>query len=450
MMTPPALRWFEPLFTRVLRHEYNAAMRFDSSAVCGRVPQPPADPCQLYVHVPFCEVLCPFCSFHRVRFKEDKAASYFAALRNEIRHYHYRGFAFSDVYVGGGTPTVLPAELIATLALIRRLWPVRSIAVETNPNHLREPLLTELVDSGVSRLSVGVQSFEDRLLIQMERYEKYGSSAQIRERLAAAQGRFRTLNVDMIFNLPNQTLQDLERDLTVLNDLKVDQVSFYPLMTAPTARKRIENTLGAAHADRRCEFYERILQRMQPDYRASSAWCFSRTAAGAPAAIDEYIVEQSDYVGVGSGAFSFVSGEMFSTTFSINQYLHRIGRGQSGVAQSKALSLKERMRYDYLVRLFGLELPREYLRSKYGASFNWLMFPELTVMRLIGATRHDADAIRLTPRGMYFWVLMMAEFFNAVNLFRDQMRLHIRDELAEYDSEEVRIPVTQLQRRAGR
>jgi coproporphyrinogen III oxidase-like Fe-S oxidoreductase len=445
-LIPASLRWFEPLFRRVLRHEYGAAMRFDSSAVSARLPRPPSEPCQLYVHVPFCEVLCPFCSFHRVRFKEDKAFDYFAALRNEIRHYHHRGFIFSDVYVGGGTPTVLPDELIATLTLIRRLWPVRSIAVETNPNHLREPLLTQLVDCGVSRLSVGVQSFEDRLLRQMERYEKYGSSAQIRERLAATQGRFRTLNVDMIFDLPNQTLQDLERDLSILLELQVDQVSFYPLMTAATARRRMLDALGRADADRRCEFYERILRRLLPEYRPSSAWCFSRVAAGAPAAIDEYIIEHSDYVGVGSGAFSFVGGEMFATTFSINQYQQRIGRGQSGITQSKALSLRERMRYDYLVRLFGLRLPHEYLRSKYGARFGWLMFAELTVMRLIGATRHDAQAITLTRRGMYFWVLMMAEFFNAVNQFRDQMRLHIRAELAEYDHEEVRIPVARLGR----
>ena len=88
------------------------------------------------MHVPFCEVLCPFCSFHRVRYNESKTARYFEALRREIRLYHEAGFRFSDVYVGGGTPTVNADELLATLELVRDLSPVRTISIETNPNHL--------------------------------------------------------------------------------------------------------------------------------------------------------------------------------------------------------------------------------------------------------------------------------------------------------------------------
>jgi len=145
--------------------------------------------------------------------------------------------------------------------------------------------------------------------------------------------------------------------------------------------------------------------------------------------IDEYIVDQENYVGVGSGAFSYVNGWMYSTTFSINQYRQRLDEGLPAITRSKQLTLKERMRYDYLVRLFGLKLPRDYLRRKYGRAFWLRMAPELLAMRLVGATRHDADAIRLTPLGMYCWVLMMAEFFNTVNVLREQMRLNIRAEL---------------------
>lgn len=446
-LVPAYLRWFEPLFLRLLRHEYRASMRFDPDAARLPLPQPPSAPCQLYVHVPFCEVLCPFCSFHRVQFREGKALSYFSALDREIRYYHERGFRFSSVYVGGGTPTVAPAALLKTLALIRSLSPVTSIAVETNPNHLREPLLSQLVDAGVSRLSVGVQSFDDGLLKQMERHDKYGSGAQIRERLSEARGRFSTLNVDMIFDLPHQTLETFERDLSILRQLEVDQISFYPLMTASTARRRMEHTLGRRHGDRRYQFYELILDRMIPAYQPSTAWCFSRAQGNTARAIDEYIVADQDYVGVGSGAFSFVDGAMYSTTFSINQYIQRIAAGQSGITQHKQLSTKERMRYDFLVRLFGLELTKDSIRRKYGAGFWWRMLPELATMRLIGATRHDSDAIRLTSRGMYYWVLMMAEFFNAVNLFRDQMRLHIREELATYEHDEIVVPLARLARK---
>ena len=80
--------WFERPFLHVLRREYAGAMRFDEDDAAEVMPAAPAAPCQLYVHVPFCEVLCPFCSFHRVRYNESKTARYFAALRQEIRLYH--------------------------------------------------------------------------------------------------------------------------------------------------------------------------------------------------------------------------------------------------------------------------------------------------------------------------------------------------------------------------
>ena len=140
--------WFERPFLHVLRREYAGAMRFDEDDAAEVMPAAPAAPCQLYVHVPFCEVLCPFCSFHRVRYDESKTARYFEALRQEIRHYHDAGFSFSDVYVGGGTPTVNPDELLATLKLIRELSPVHTISIETNPNHLEPDVLERYRDAG--------------------------------------------------------------------------------------------------------------------------------------------------------------------------------------------------------------------------------------------------------------------------------------------------------------
>jgi len=477
--------WFESPFLRVLRHEYASSMHFTSQESRVRSPEPPERPCQLYVHVPFCESLCPFCSFHRVRFQEDKARGYFSALRQEIRSYHQRGFQFSDVYVGGGTPTIAPAKLVETLSLIRSLWPIRTVSVETNPNHLTEEVFRALQSVDVGRLSVGVQSFDDGLLRQMGRYEQYGSGEAIRERLAGARGIFRTLNVDMIFNLPNQSLGMLDRDLDTLLELQVDQVSFYPLMTAASARRRMEKTLGTVDPGRRHEFYERILERMcgtRPDglaapmrpmgrtepmglekpvrpvrYVPSSAWCFSRDddQTASPPMIDEYIINQDDYVGVGSGSFSYVGGWMYSTTFSLNQYRERIAQGLTAITQGKRLTTRERMRYDYLVRLFGLSLPYADIRRKYGRAFWIYLAPEIGSMRLLGATRHDSQAIRLTPTGMYCWVLMMAEFFNTVNAFRDEMRLHIRDEIDGRGAAEVAVPLSAIglahstQRRPG-
>jgi len=436
--------WFERPFLSVLRREYAGAMRFDEDDASEVMPAAPPEPCQLYVHVPFCEVLCPFCSFHRVRYNEGKTARYFEALRREIRLYHEAGFRFADVYVGGGTPTVDPEELLDTIALIKSLSPVQTISIETNPNHLEPAVLHRYRDAGVTRFSVGVQSFDDGLLAGMERLGKYGSGAEIRERLLGVRGVFPTLNVDMIFNLPGQTMAMLDADIDALLELDVDQVSFYPLMTATTARHKMHKTMGQADESLRHAMYERVLDRLLPRYRASSAWCFTRGEG----MFDEYIIDQDDYVGIGSGAFSYVGGQMYSTTFSLNHYCRRVERGQSGITQRRTLGAKERMRYDYLVRLFGGALRREDIAARHGTAFWLRMAPELIAMRLLGATRHDADALRLTRRGMYCWVLMMAEFFNSVNDVREHMREHIRAELDAWN-EEAMVPVSAIGGRTG-
>jgi coproporphyrinogen III oxidase-like Fe-S oxidoreductase len=138
---------------------------------------------------------------------------------------------------------------------------------------------------------------------------------------------------------------------------------------------------------------------------------------------------------------------MYSTTFSLNHYCRRVEGGQSGITQRRTLGLRERMRYDFLVRLFGGELRHETIERRYGKAFYLLLGPELAAMRALGATRHDSDAIRLTRRGMYCWILMMAEFFNAVNDVREQMREHIRAELDAWN-EEARIPLSAITRNA--
>ena len=437
--------WFERPLIALLERQYARAMQFEPGGRAPELPPAPAAACQLYVHVPFCEVLCPFCSFHRVRFDASRARPYFDALRREIALYHAAGFRFQDVYVGGGTPTVDPPQLLETLAFVRSLWPVRSISVETNPNHLQPELLHCLRDAGVTRLSVGVQSFDDGLLASMDRLHKYGSGEQIRQRLAAAQGIVPTLNVDMIFNLPGQTLAMLGHDLDRLVGLGVEQVSFYPLMTARGARRRMARTMGFADPALRHPMYELIGRRLQPGYRPSSAWCFARGQD----LHDEYIIDQDDYVGVGSGAFSYVGGTMYSTTFSLRHYLRRVGAGGSGIAEQRRLSARERMRYDLLMRLFGGELDLAAMRARHGTDVARALAPELVAMRLLGATRRDGDVLRLTPRGRYIWVLMMAGFFNAVNEVRSRMREHIRAELESWNVE-VAVPVAEIGRPVAR
>jgi len=396
----------------------------------------PSSPVFLYLHVPFCEVLCPYCSFHRVRFEANRARRYFAALRREIRHYHDRGYAFSGVYVGGGTPTVLPGELAETLTLVRELNPgLAEASIETNPKDLRDDVLTMLEAAGIDRLSVGVQTFDDGLLREMLRFEKYGSRAEILDHLAAAAGRFQTLNVDMIWNLPHQSTAMLEADLETLLQSPANQASFYPLMTSPSAARRMARTLGRRHKRRMHEYYDRILARLRGAFVPTSAWCFTRGNKS----IDEYIVNAANYVGLGSGAFSYVGGVLYATTFSLQAYVDRIDRGLTGVTGERRLREREGMRYDLLVQLFGLRMKKDWVRGRYGRRFEQVLRPELLALKLLGAIAEDERGWSLTPRGMFLWVRIMSAFFESVDEFREQMRRHIQDELGASSMAEYRV-----------
>jgi coproporphyrinogen III oxidase-like Fe-S oxidoreductase len=317
------------------------------------------------------------------------------------------------------------------------------VSVETNPKDLRPDVLDVLVDAGVQRLSVGVQSFDDALLREMDRYEKYGSCAEIRERLAYAATRFRTLNVDMIYNLPHQTDAMLDADLDAVLAGPANQVSFYPLMSSKSVERKMGRAMGLPDRGRLAAHYRRVLARLRPAFVPSSAWCFNRGGHG----IDEYVVQSSDYVGVGSGAFGNVDGVAYATTFSLRSYVEHVERGRTGVTGQRVLGERERMRYDLLMRLFALQLDRSWMRERYGARVELKLAPELLALRALGAIEEDARGWRLTDRGMLVWVMMMSSFYESVNEFRAQMRAQIPAELDEDeadDADETVVPMDAL------
>jgi len=419
-----------PLFDRLLtagfRHNSRRLTKFRAPQPSETLPPPDRSRrYMLYLHVPFCEVLCPFCSFHRVSFDEKKALRYFDNLRREIRMAHDAGYRFSEIYVGGGTPTVMPDELAQTLELARSLNRIGSISIETNPNHLTPEIMGCMRDAGVTRLSVGIQSLENRLLKQMERYEKYGSAEQILENLSGAGGYFDTLNADMIFNLPEQDEQSLLRDIELITDIPaVNQVTFYPLMSAASTTRKMRMTMGEVDFNREAAYYHLIHDALPEDFTPSSAWCFSRNTS----TIDEYVIENEEYLGLGSGSLSYLDGNLYSSTFSLNNYNRQIESGRFGISRRQPLTHRDQLRYYMLMKLFGLSLDKQLAECRH-PGFMRSLAPEILGLRMMGAVRDEGEQLVLTRRGMRIWILIMREFFMAVSDFRDLMRHAIKEEL---------------------
>jgi len=409
----------EPIANRILRRSMRSVLRFNDAAGYS-VPQAPAEnePCLLYVHIPFCESLCPYCSFHRFVFEEQLARDYYDALMREIHMYREFGYRFSGMYVGGGTPTIMLEPLLELIHTAREELGVQEISIETNPNHVLPSHLEPLRSAGINRLSVGVQSFDDTILRAIGRYEKYGSGQETIERLQQASEMFDTLNIDLIFNMPLQSEKSLRRDLEIIDRLNTDQVTFYPLMTAPSVAKRLAETLGPINYKKEKRMYMRILRHMRQRYQSSTAWCFSRKAA----MIDEYIIEYDSYVGVGSGAFGYFNDSIYINTFNLDEYIERVNSGHLPTGLVKQFTHRETLHYMLLMKLFATELPKSFFETEQGRRFKRKLWPELRLLRLIGAVREDKDKLVLTDQGRYLWVMAMREFFIGVDTMRDVCR----------------------------
>ena len=377
----------------------------------------------LYAHVPFCERLCLYCSFNRYLFQEARAREYFKRLRSEMRMVADLGYDFPSLYIGGGTPTILLDELAETIDLARSLFSVEEVSSETSPNHLNPELVAILKDR-VQRLSVGIQSFDDGILRQVDRFDKYGSGEEIFEHIRSVAGEFHSLNVDLIFNFPSQTEEMLRRDIELLKTSGANQTTFYPLMASPRTRAELARQVGHIDFARESRFYQIIAESLAPDFWPTSAWTYSREK---DAMIDEYIVDYGEYVGIGSGALSFLDGRIYGNTFSLRDYIARIDAGHMSVAKAgKPYSATAMRRYRFVTDLFGLKLDKKRFQRDFGMPVERGLAAELAFMRVAGGIAgDDGDYITLTEKGRYLLMVMMRETLATSNDLRD----HARDEL---------------------
>ena len=392
----------------------------------------PGQKYMLYMHVPFCERLCPYCSFNRFPFSEDLAIPYFENMRKEMLMLKKLGYDFESLYIGGGTPTIMIDELCETIDLARASFSIKEVSSETNPNHLIPSYLDKL-QGRIQRLSVGVQSFDNDLLKQMDRCEKYGRGEEILERIKEAAPYFTSLNVDMIFNFPAQTEAILRSDLEKVIEGGTGQATFYPLMASPAVERSLKATVGRVDYKREQRFYEIISETLtggeNPIYQFGSAWTFNKYDTGM---IDEYVVDYEEYPAVGSGGISYLGNSLYINTFSLKDYQSAIDAGKMSLMGKTDFSLKERMRYRFMMQLFGLRLDKQQFKKDFGCSVERGLPMEMAFMNMNRAfSVNNEEELLLTPKGRYLMVVMMRQFFIGVNSLRDQARAALKEEERE-------------------
>lgn len=418
--------WMINLTDRIMQYYIDRYLNCDP-VVLDRPPEPqPGHQYLLYAHIPFCKTLCSYCTFHRFLFKEHKAREYFVNLRKEMDYVKALGYDFTSMYIGGGTTTILEDELIRTIEHARTLFPgIKEVSCETDPLQIATPTFRNLKGL-VDRMSIGVQSFNDDILKMTERYDKFGSGALIYERLQEALELFPTTNVDMIFGFRGQDLEMLQRDMDLLVELNPRQITTYPLMVTSQTRKSVKQTIAAKGIEL-ADQYAVIMNTLGNHYRQLTSWTFGRTH---DEGFDEYVVDHDEYLGVGSGAFSFLGSSLYVNTFSLRRYNERIKEGKTGVERRRQFDKHAVLQYRLLLGLFSARLSRKYFREVHGVDLDKALFKEILGLRIAGAIKdnpEDPDNLIVTDAGKFLGLVMMKAFYSGMDNVRAELRKPLRD-----------------------
>lgn len=418
--------WMINLTDRIMQYYIDRYLNCDP-VVLDRPPEPqPGHQYLLYAHIPFCKTLCSYCTFHRFLFKEHKAREYFINLRKEMDYVKALGYDFTSMYIGGGTTTILEDELIRTIEHARTLFPgIKEVSCETDPLQIATPTFRNLKGL-VDRMSIGVQSFNDDILKMTERYDKFGSGALIYERLQEALELFPTTNVDMIFGFRGQNLEMLQRDMDLLVELNPRQITTYPLMVTSQTRKSVKQTIAAKGIEL-ADQYAVIMNTLGNHYRQLTSWTFGRTH---DEGFDEYVVDHDEYLGVGSGAFSFLGSSLYVNTFSLRRYNERIKAGMTGVERRRNFDKHAVLQYRLLLGLFSARLSRKYFREVHGVDLDKALFKEMLGLRIAGAVKDNPeypDNLIVTDAGKFLGLVMMKAFYSGMDNVRAELRKPLRD-----------------------
>jgi coproporphyrinogen III oxidase-like Fe-S oxidoreductase len=358
----------------------------------------------LYVHIPFCEQICPYCPYNKELYRSDLADRYLRAVQKEIDLYAdiAAGKPVTSFYIGGGTPTtMLQSGLADIIGHVRQTFDLQcDIHMESHPDHLSAANLCAIEALGVRHLSIGVESLVDRHLKTLCR--PY-TARQAKEAVgrALAQG-FTCVNVDVMFALPGQTCREVEETGHELVKLGVDQVAAYPLFLFPyTPMGRTSGTSG--HVIRQSLKRRKmmsILERIfyQGGYERTSVWAF--TKRGVPRYCS---VTVPLYLGLGASGGSYLRDVFYLNTFGVAEYVQALEDGRSGIALS--VGLTERMqRAGWLYwRIYETRFRKADYRDRFGEDLDVAYGRYLRAARWLGLLADDGERIELSDSGA-FWL----------------------------------------------
>ena len=371
----------------------------------------------LYVHIPFCHRICPFCSFAVRKNRPSVHRKYLEAVLLETRR-RVEGITINDLeslYIGGGTPSVLSStEIIFLMQGIRQSWPHSrdcQISIECNPEDVQSNYLGTLLNSGVNRLSIGVQSFQQEFLKNLGRNH---TIEHLRQNLIALKDvGWTNFNVDLMFGLPNQTLEQFQFDVKKALEWDPAHLSFYALELAEQTPFGKSERIQKSWQDSQEITTDMYL--WATEYLVNNGWEHYEVSNFAKpnyqGRMNQMVWNGSGYLGVGVGAHSYDGKSRWGNLRPLNRYLELLEENCWPTAFTETLTQTEKANEFLMLQLRqtkGLSL------KKWEDDFapkNWMdnHFDVLRAWQKEGLLDWMDDRIVLTKKGLLVADALTAE-----------------------------------------
>lgn len=361
-------------------------------------------PRSAYVHIPFCTQICYYCDFSKVFIKNQPVDAYLEALIKEFDSYQIK--SLNTLYIGGGTPTAITAPqldyLLRNLQKNLDLSQLKEFTIEANPGDLSPEKIEVLKNSAVNRVSLGVQTFNDKHLRQIGRSH---NEAQIYESISQLKEvGFENISIDLIYALPGQTMKDVEENVAKALSLDIPHLSLYSLILEHHTvfmNKMRRGKLNLPTEDLETEMFEYIINELEKNgfehYEISN---FSKP--GKESQHNLMYWDNVPYYGCGAGASGYLDGVRYRNRGPIQHYLKGINEDHNARLQEEFLTEKEMMEEEFFlglrkksgVSILGFE-------EKFGISFQERYGKIVDALIKDNMLQMTNQHIRMTKKGLF-------------------------------------------------
>ncbi|HFV2793659.1 TPA: radical SAM family heme chaperone HemW [Streptococcus agalactiae] len=360
-------------------------------------------PTSAYVHIPFCTQICYYCDFSKVFIKNQPVDAYLQALIREFRSYDIT--ELRTLYIGGGTPTSISAVqldyLLTELSRDLNLNTLEEFTIEANPEDLTVDKIEVLQKSAVNRVSLGVQTFNDK---HLKRIGRSHNEAQIYSTIDALKtAGFQNISIDLIYALPGQTMDDVRSNVAKALSLNIPHLSLYSLILEHHTVFMNKMRRGKLHLpteDLEAEMFEYIISEMERNgfehYEISNF-----TKPGFESRHNLMYWDNVEYYGVGAGASGYLDGIRYRNRGPIQHYLKGVSEGNARLSE-EVLSKNEMMEEELFLGLRkkeGVSIGK--FEQKFGTSFEKRYGQIVQELQSDGLLKENNGFIQMTKKGLF-------------------------------------------------